>query len=532
MTRFLSFALALLVSLPASAQVSQSRRSVLSSNGTVEMDVSGMGTASITLQGTWSGTANFEVRGDPNSDAVAVSCSVPTTGATASTATAAGVWVCNVAGLTRLQVRMSSYVSGSMQVYMQAGAGGGGGGSAAATGSVSIAQGGNTMLVNGSGQASVTCANCSGSGVSINEDVASADGQAGTPAYTVRNNTLTGATSADGDYQPVKSTAAGATYTAPTFGDTVAATGNGTANAQTQRVTLASDSTGTLAATQSGTWNVNNVSGTISLPTGAATSANQSTEITALQLIDNLPNTIGSTTSGQSGVLAMGAVTTAAPTYTTAQTSPFSLDTSGSLRVAITNGSVGDTELPAAAPLADNTANPTVPGVGSYNMCWDGSTWDRCPASDGGTGASSANTTRTVEASDSPITTALQLIDDDQTGATPSGVTSAATTNSTNLKASAGRLMGMYLTNTTTTTYYIRFYNLAAAPTCSSATGYVFSMAVPPAGAAGQAGGFSMPFGPTGLAFGTGIGYCITGGGTSTDNTSAATGIFGVIATK
>lgn len=39
---------------------------------------------------------------------------------------------------------------------------------------------------------------------------------------------------------------------------------------------------GTVAATQSGTWNVTNISGTVSLPTGAATAANQSTIITAL----------------------------------------------------------------------------------------------------------------------------------------------------------------------------------------------------------------------------------------------------------
>jgi hypothetical protein len=44
----------------------------------------------------------------------------------------------------------------------------------------------------------------------------------------------------------------------------------------------------------------------------------------------------GSTTSGQNGILAQGAVTTAAPTYTTGQTSPLSLDTSGNLRVAAT----------------------------------------------------------------------------------------------------------------------------------------------------------------------------------------------------
>jgi hypothetical protein len=44
-------------------------------------------------------------------------------------------------------------------------------------------------------------------------------------------------------------------------------------------------------------------------------------------------NAIGSTTIGQSGPLAMGAVTTAAPTYTTAQTNPLSLTTAGLLRV-------------------------------------------------------------------------------------------------------------------------------------------------------------------------------------------------------
>jgi hypothetical protein len=44
-------------------------------------------------------------------------------------------------------------------------------------------------------------------------------------------------------------------------------------------------------------------------------------------------NTLGSTTSGQSGQLALGAVTTAAPTYVTAQTNALSLTTGGLLRV-------------------------------------------------------------------------------------------------------------------------------------------------------------------------------------------------------
>jgi hypothetical protein len=37
-----------------------------------------------------------------------------------------------------------------------------------------------------------------------------------------------------------------------------------------------------------------------------------------------------------------------------------------------------NTELPAAAPLADSSANPTVPGVASYPMCWNGTTFSRC----------------------------------------------------------------------------------------------------------------------------------------------------------
>jgi len=35
-------------------------------------------------------------------------------------------------------------------------------------------------------------------------------------------------------------------------------------------------------------------------------------------------------------------------------------------------------KLPTAGALADDTANPTTTGVAAYNMCFDGSTWDRC----------------------------------------------------------------------------------------------------------------------------------------------------------
>jgi hypothetical protein len=59
-----------------------------------------------------------------------------------------------------------------------------------------------------------------------------------------------------------------------------------------------------------------------------------------------------------------------------------SVDASGRLSVNLTASSATvtvDSELPAAAALSDNFANPTAPGVGAFNMVWDGSTWDRAP---------------------------------------------------------------------------------------------------------------------------------------------------------
>lgn len=92
------------------------------------------------------------------------------------------------------------------------------------------------------------------------------------------------------------------------------------------------------------------------LPTGAATSAKQDTGNTSLASID------GKITAVNTGavVIASGNVT-------------------------------ADTELPAAAVLADNASNPTAPAIASFGMLFDGSTWDRARSvaalGDGGTAA-------------------------------------------------------------------------------------------------------------------------------------------------
>jgi VCBS repeat-containing protein len=89
------------------------------------------------------------------------------------------------------------------------------------------------------------------------------------------------------------------------------------------------------------------------LPTGAATSALQPTNATQ-----------GSTTSGQTGTLSQGAVTTSAPTYTTAQTSPLSLTINGALRT--DQSTLAGSALGAPSAYGTSPGAVTVQGVNSF----------------------------------------------------------------------------------------------------------------------------------------------------------------------
>jgi hypothetical protein len=116
-----------------------------------------------------------------------------------------------------------------------------------------------------------------------------------------------------------------------TVSGTVAATQSGTWNIGTlstiTNVVHIDDNSGsitidgTVAATQSGAWNITNISGTVSLPTGAATAANQATEIASLVSIDSKltspisisvpsPDVSGSLTSTQNVTLDIAGMAT------------------------------------------------------------------------------------------------------------------------------------------------------------------------------------------------------------------------------
>ncbi|MBA3578936.1 MAG: hypothetical protein H0W42_03025 [Gemmatimonadaceae bacterium] len=102
------------------------------------------------------------------------------------------------------------------------------------------------------------------------------------------------------------------------------------------------------------------------------------------------------------------------------------------------------------------------------------------------------------------------------------GHITTVSTNAVNCKNSSGAFYGIWAVNTTATTAYLRRYDAAGAPTCSSATG-VKGAAIPiPANTVGP---LVLIF-PLPTTHTTGIAFCVTGGGTTTDNTSAVAGIY------
>lgn len=128
-------------------------------------------------------------------------------------------------------------------------------------------------------------------------------------------------------------------------------------------------------STQSGTWNINNISGTISLPTGAANAGNQATANTSLASI--VTNTTGSATAGNQSSQITQETTTATNT-----TSILANQTNGSLKTqvisnpvdgapatqSITAQDVSSTTTPMANAQNFITGTPTAGSVASFSV--------------------------------------------------------------------------------------------------------------------------------------------------------------------
>lgn len=98
---------------------------------------------------------------------------------------------------------------------------------------------------------------------------------------------------------------------------------------------------------------------------------------------------------------------------------------------------------------------------------------------------------------------------------TASAVNSAATTNATSVKASAGTAFSVTCSNTGGAAAFVKLYNLAASPTVGTSVP-VLTISVPASGTV------NVSFGSTGYRFATGIALAITNLAADTDTTAVA----------
>lgn len=352
---------------------------------------------------------------------------------------------------------------------------------------------------------------------------------------------------------------------------TTLSTGNGTADAGTQRVTIASNSTGVVglstgsnvvgAVTQSGTWTAqpgntaNTTPWLFSIAQGGNTAAvNASSQLSVVcancsgsgvSQVDNSGFTPGTTV-----FVPVGGEVDDTGTTAVAENS------AGAARITVQRGlhvnlrtvagaETGVAAVPLQVSLANTGANGTpVTVAGAVTNAGTFAVQDSQKIADDAafTVATTpvqpvgylADSTSTDSVNEGDLGAARMTLDRvayagaaavaDISQATASCyITSAASTNSTNCKASAGNIYAIHVTNTTTTNYFLRLYNASSAPTCSSATGFIETI---PALGASANGGINGRVVPAGEAYDTGIGFCLTGGGSSTDNTNAATGVY------
>lgn len=237
-----------------------------------------------------------------------------------------------------------------------------------------------------------------------------------------------------------------------------------------------------------------------------------------------------------------GIYNTTPPVYTNAQRANLQTDVNGNLKVNIAAGqNAGGTSsnFSSAFPAA-GTAVGASDGTNMKPFLVDGSGNLKVNIAAGGVAASTDNSAFSAGAglglpmmgvfNDSianassgdvavpRITATRQLYVVPQAnvigGWSPGHLVSAASTNATSVKASAGSLGSIYASNSGAGFAYVKFYNKASAPTVGTDTP-VYVLGLP----AGGGGSHEIP---AGLAFSTGIAFAITGGAADSDATATA----------
>lgn len=183
-------------------------------------------------------------------------------------------------------------------------------------------------------------------------------------------------------------------------------------------------------------------------------------------LVGNVGVAQASTTSGQSGPLVQGAVTTGAPTYTNSQTSPLSLDPTGNLRVTggVTQGSATAGQTASVVMGATTTAAPSYSTGTSNPVSLD-------------TAGNIRNAPQASAAGGASFTRV------------------AAGQATTTIKSGAGTLYAIVFSGPATATNTTTIYDNTAASGTIIAVPLATAVTFPT----------TLTFGPMGLAFGTGL---------------------------
>lgn len=184
----------------------------------------------------------------------------------------------------------------------------------------------------------------------------------------------------------------------------------------------------------------------------------------------------------------------------------------------------------AAAALADNMSNPTTLLTGAFTMVYDSvsSNWDRVQTGQSdGTGSASrlpitpyyynGSTFDRMRGDTSGLWAQIRAAT--AGGATPSRLISAASTNATSVKGSAGQLYMVSAINLNAAVRYLKFYNKASAPTVGTDTP-VLTFPIP-GNTAGA--GFNISI-PQGIEFTLGIALALTTSAADADTSAVAAG--------
>lgn len=201
-------------------------------------------------------------------------------------------------------------------------------------------------------------------------------------------------------------------------------------------------------------------------------------------------------------------------TVKAASTAPVATDTA--IVVALSPNSVNANGSAAAANSAPVTAS-------TEDVARVGIITETAPASDTASSGLNGRLQRIAQNITSLIAATLKvnLVPATTGGLTISSTLIAAGTNATSVKASAGQLYKVEITNNSANIGYLKLYNTAGTPTAGSGTPVIRLMVPGNASGTGTLSTYD-----NGVAFATGIGFTFTGGIADADTTSVAASAF------